>query len=176
MTDYKMMFSQVVAQLDDTHELHNHGDIMCVEQAGKFFDGMNEVMTRDGVPKRTRVARLQDIESGRHLVSHEPKRADGTYGEVVNLLFRPVHYPSGAFFTASKGTKWLVKCGALEGSVLAVLMEQCETTGNWSYAEYTQKWREGRRVEKKMKKMRKKKGRKVIWVKGKDTSHKGRGR
>ena len=175
MTDYKIMFSQVVAQLDETHEQHNHGDIMCVEQAGKFIEGMDKVMAQKGVPSRTRKAMFEDFESGRSLISHRRKRHDGSLGEEVQLLFRPVHYPSGAFFAASKGTKWLAKCGALEGSVLKVLMEQCEDTSNWTYAEYTQKWREGRKVEKKMKKMRKKNGDRVIWKNSKEKCGKGKG-
>jgi hypothetical protein len=173
MTDYKVLFSQVVAQLDETHELHNHGDILCVEQGARVFEGMDRMMAEDGIPKRRRKQMLDDVESGARLIVQTPKRFDGTYGDDVQLLFRPVHYPSGAFFTASKGTKWLMKCGALEGSVLKVLMEMCEDTSNWSYAEYTQKWREGRKVEKKMKKMRKKKGDRVVWVKRRETCYKG---
>lgn len=168
MTDYKKQFNQVIAQLDETHDLHNNGDIMCVDVAAKFKEGMDAEMARQGVPKRTRLAHFREWEAGGMLVSHRPKRSDGTYGDEVSLMFRPVHYPSGAFFTASKGTKWLTSCGALEGSVLRVLMEQCEDTDNWTYEEYTQKWREGRRVEKKMKKMRKKKGQRFVWKTPKD--------
>ena len=176
MTDYKVMFSQVVAELDETHELHNHGDIMCVGAATRFIEGMDKVMAQKGVPSRTRKAMFEEFESGERLIAHRRKRHDGSLADEIQLLFRPVYYPSGAFFTASKGTKWLMKCGALEGSLLKVLMELCEETGKWSYAEYTQKFREGRKVEKKMmKKMRKKNGDRVIWKNSKEKCGKGKG-
>ena len=177
MTDYKVMFSQVVAELDETHELHNHGDIMCVGAATRFIEGMDKVMAQKGVPSRTRKAMFEEFESGERLIAHRRKRHDGSLADEIQLLFRPVYYPSGAFFTASKGTKWLMKCGALEGSLLKVLMEMCETTSTWTYTEYTQKWRRGRKVEKRLKKM-KRRGEKQTtkWVQQKERKCRGKRR
>ena len=171
MTDYKIMFSQVVAELDETHERHNHGRIICVEEWGVVRRGMDEAMAKDSVPKRRRDEYLRQVEIGKRPMITQMEGSS----EEEEMLFRPVYYPSGAFFTAAKGMRWMIKCGALEGSVLKILMEMCETTSTWTYTEYTQKWREGRKVEKRNKKMKKQREKQTTkWVKQKESKCRGK--
>ena len=173
MTDYKKQFNQVVAQLNETHDLHNYGRIICVEEWVRVRESMDRAMAKDNVPKRRREQYLREVESGgRSMITQR----EGS-SEEERLMFRPVYYPSGAFFSASKGMRWLGRSGALEGSVLKILMDMCETTSTWTYTEYTQKWREGRKVEKKLKKMKRQRGKQnTKWVSLKDHKCKGKRR